>query len=202
MTLVYAVIIAGGKGERLGGVRKAGLRIGSVRLADRVIKALGPVAEPLLISTGPTADADGLPARCVAVPDLSAACAGPLAGVAAAVDALRQRGITAGFLATVAVDTPFLPSDFVARMLPAIGKAPAAYAAWGEDFYPPNAIWRIEAIADLPEIVAGPTPPKSLRALQRELGAVGVDWSGGCATNPFLNLNTIRDLVTLGRLAR
>ena len=46
MSLPHAVIIAGGEGQRLGGVRKADLRIGGVRQIDRVIEALGAVAAP------------------------------------------------------------------------------------------------------------------------------------------------------------
>ncbi|MFN4211385.1 MAG: NTP transferase domain-containing protein, partial [Devosia sp.] len=49
MTLPHAVIIAGGRGERLGGVRKADLRLGGRRLVDRVADELGPLASPLML---------------------------------------------------------------------------------------------------------------------------------------------------------
>lgn len=202
MSLPQAVIIAGGKGERLGGVRKADLLVGGTRLVDRVAQALGAVQSPLMIAVGPQDDGRGARSDSIAVIDLAGPVGGPLAGLVAAVTALHERGISAGLLVSVAVDTPFLPEDFVAVLEAALGDAPAAYAAWGEQFYPPNAIWRIEALAGLPEQVTHNRAPRSLKALQRELGAVAVDWSARAAANPFGNVNTVGELVALGRMAR
>ena len=150
---LHGVIIAGGKGERLGGVRKADLRIGGRRLVDRVAEALGAVSAPLLIATGPGGAWPRLPVGAVAVPDLDAPVGGPLAGLAAAAAALRAHGIDRGLLVSVAVDTPFLPADFAAAMRDGLGYAPAAYAAYGAQFYPPNAIWRIEALSSMVRMV-------------------------------------------------
>lgn len=202
MNLVHAVIIAGGEGQRLGGVRKADLRIAGVRQIDRVIAALGPVARPILVSTGPEHRRIEMPAGCAALPDLDAPHGGPLAGLAAAVDRLGRGGITQGLLVSVAVDTPFLPADFVPRLEAALGAAPAAFAAWGQDFYPPNAIWRVESLQGLPASIIDGTAPASLKALQRELIAVRVDWAEDAEANPFLNINTVADLIALQRIAR
>lgn len=201
MSRPHAVIIAGGKGERLGGVRKGDLRMGGRRLVDRVAEALGAVEAPLMIATGPDESRLRVPAGAVAVPDLDAPVGGPLAGLAAAIEALRARGIDAGLLVSVAVDTPFLPADFGAVMCDGLGSAPAAYAVWGDQFYPPNAIWRIEALAGLPARVREGAAPGSLKALQQELDARRVDWTGRDARNPFANVNTVADLVMLGRVA-
>lgn len=202
MSLPHTVIIAGGKGERLGGVRKADLRVGGRRLVDRVAGALGDVAAPLMISTGPQDDGRGARDDALAVIDLDAPVGGPLAGLAAAVDSLHGRGVHSGLLVSVAVDTPFLPDSFVAVMLERLGDAPAAFAGWGREFYPPNAVWRIEALADLPAQVRQNRAPRSLKALQQAMGARRVDWAAGHAENPFANLNTVADLVALGRTAR
>lgn len=201
MTLPHAVIIAGGQGERLGGVRKADLRIGGVRQIDRVMAALGEVAEPILVGSGPMSRQLTLPANCLAVPDLESPCAGPLAGLAAAVAWLADSGITTGLLISVAVDTPFLPDSFVRRMIDGLGDASAAYAAWGTDFYPPNAVWQIATLQDLPQQMVYAKAPASLKALQRSLGAQRVDWANGETANPFTNINTIADLVALQRIA-
>jgi molybdopterin-guanine dinucleotide biosynthesis protein A len=202
MSLPHAVIIAGGKGERLGGVRKAALRIGGRRLVDRVTEALGPVALPLMIATGPADDGRGERDGAVRVTDLDASLGGPLAGLAAAVAALKRQAIDSGLLVSVAVDTPYLPDDFVAVMADELGDAPAAFAGWGADFYPPNAIWRIEALAALPERVMAGTAPGSLKGLQASMGAQLVDWTARSAVNPFLNVNTMADLLLLERRSR
>lgn len=201
MTQAHAVIITGGRGERLGGVRKADLRIGGVRLIDRVVRAIGPVATPLLVAVGPRGKGPVLP-EAVMIPDLSTSTGGPLAGLAAAIAALRGRGIVEGRLLSAAVDTPFLPADFAAVMLAALDGHDAAFAAWGEDFYPPNAAWDIAALADLPERIMGGGAPRSLKDLLTELGANRVDWATRSPENPFLNLNTLNDLVALGQMAR
>lgn len=198
----HAVIIAGGNGERLGVVRKADLRIGGVRLVDRVANGLGPLASPLMLSVGPSDDGRGIQTGSIRVTDLAAPVGGPMAGLAAAVASLRARGISEGVLVSVAVDTPFLPDDFCDVMVGALGDAAAAFAAWGNDFYPPNAAWRLAALAALPERMGHGSAPKSLKALQHELGARRVDWTASHAHNPFLNLNTPADLVALGRIAR
>jgi molybdopterin-guanine dinucleotide biosynthesis protein A len=202
MTLPHAVIIAGGEGQRLGGVRKADLRIGGVRQIDRVIGALGAVQSPILVSSGPPGRLLDLSPGFVMVPDVDAPCAGPLAGLVAAINWLTRHGIVEGLLVSVAVDTPFLPGHFVLRMGAALETAPAAFAAWGEDFYPPNAVWRIEALLTLPARIAAGDGPSSLKILQRTLEARRVDWAMDQATNPFRNVNTMADLVALQRIAK
>lgn len=201
MSLPHAVIIAGGKGERLGGVRKGELRIGGRRLIDRVAESLGAVAPPLMIATGPGAVRLPLPAGAIGVADLDAPVGGPLAGLAVAVESLQARGIFEGQLISVAVDTPFLPASFAAVMREALGGAPAACASWGEQVYPPHALWRLEALSALPEQVRTGTAAHSLKSLQQGLGAVRVDWAGRVDADPFASINTVGDLVRLGRLA-
>jgi molybdopterin-guanine dinucleotide biosynthesis protein A len=197
----YAVIIAGGQGQRLGGVRKGELRIGGVRLVERVRLALGDVAEPLLLATGPGGDSSA-DAGLLAVSDLDGPIGGPLAGLAAAVDALQRNGVRSGILVSVAVDTPFLPQGFAANMAAALGNADAVYAAWDEAFYPPNAAWRIEALSALPDQVRDGTSAPSLKALHQQLEARRHDWRDRYEQDPFANLNMLADLVALQRQAR
>jgi molybdopterin-guanine dinucleotide biosynthesis protein A len=200
MSLPHAVIIAGGRGQRLGGVRKADLKIGGRRLLTRVTGALGPVASPLLVTTGHGSLT--MPTGAVAVPDLNDTLGGPLAGLAAAVDWLATQGISTGLLVSAAVDTPFFPINFIATMTAALESHAAVYASWGDEFYPPHAVWRLEFLTTLPDRVRAGTPPKSLKALLRELDAKAHDWQAFSVCNPFENLNTLADLVRLGARAR
>jgi molybdopterin-guanine dinucleotide biosynthesis protein A len=197
MSLPHAVIIAGGQGQRLGGVRKGDLKLGNVRLIDRVTAALGMVAAPLLVATGHGSLA--LPPGAISVPDLNDTLGGPLAGLAAAVDWLAEHGIADGLLVSTSVDTPFLPADFVAVVTRALESHAAVFAQWGNDFYPPQALWRLSAIATLPARVRAGTAPKSLKALLGEIAATTQDWQGLTPLNPFENLNTMADMVRLGR---
>lgn len=201
MSAPYAVIIAGGQGQRLGGVRKRDIRIGGIMLIERVRQALGAVAEPPLVATGP-GEAPVLEDGMLAVADLDGPVGGPLAGLAAAADALQRRGVENGVLVSVAVDTPFLPPGFAEAMAAALGNRDAVYAARGEDFYPPNAAWRLEALSALPGQVRDGTAPGSLKALHGQLKGGRCDWRDSHEHDPFANLNTLVDLIALQRRAR
>jgi molybdenum cofactor guanylyltransferase len=197
----HGLILAGGRGERLGGVRKSSIRIGRVRLVDRVAKAFEGIEAPLLISTGHD-DHGAVPEGAVAVADLDSRTGGPLAGLAAAVDWFAGHGVHSGTLVCAAVDTPFLPLDYAAEMERGLGNGHVAYARWGEAFYPTNAIWRLETIADLPMRVRAGSAPRSLKALIEQLEGLPVYWRAGHGEDPFANLNTLADLVALGRRAK
>lgn len=189
---VRALILAGGRGSRLGDVRKGDLRIGGRRLLTRVRARLGDL--PILVSSGPgpAMDDDG-------IADIADGFGGPMAGIWAALHHLRARGGAEDVLLTVAVDTPFLPWDFAERMTGALAEgADAALAAWAGRIYPTNAAYRLAALWPL---LSGPGPDSPKRLL-RQLGAVDVDWSEAETDDPFANLNTLEDLIILGRRAK
>src|SRR3569623_866894 len=100
-TRIAAVILAGGRGERLGGANKAEIVFDGERLIDRALRVAAG-CDPMLIAVGPTGY---IPPHGRAIPDLPTDYAGPLAGVAAAIDALRTEH--AAWLLSLA-DDPFL----------------------------------------------------------------------------------------------
>jgi molybdopterin-guanine dinucleotide biosynthesis protein A len=113
MNPAWGLILAGGCGSRLGGVNKARLRLGGVRLIDHLAARLAGCAKPLLIATGPEPIANGLPTGTVAIADVPGGVGGPLAGLAAASNWLSDNGICEGWLVTAAVDAPLLPDERV-----------------------------------------------------------------------------------------
>lgn len=187
-----AVILAGGRGERLGGADKAMIEIGSRRLMDRVRAALGG-CEPVLVAAGRTPRA--IEESLQAVPDLESGYAGPLAGVAAAVGALAETNVE--WLLSVAVDTPFFPDDFLARAIALRDGVDAVVAAFGGQDYPTNTLWRLAAIHDLPLGVQTGTAPHSLKRLLAGLPHARLDYAGVVAEDPFANVNTPEDLMNL-----
>lgn len=182
------VILAGGRGERLGGVNKALLEIGSERFIDRAVAALAGCS-PLLVAVG--REAFDLPTGTVPIFDIAADYAGPLAGLAAAVDALADSDVEV--LASLAVDTPLFPSDFVARALPLLSRG-AVMASFGMQDYPTNTLWRFEAIRGLADEVRAGTAPRSLKRLAARVEAQRLDYAGILADDPFRNANTPEDL--------
>ena len=192
MTAIAALILAGGKGERLGGVNKALLTIGDTRFIDRAM-AVTEGCAPKLLAVGRTGFE--APPELIQIADLDTDYAGPLAGVAAAVEHLA--GTTAEMLFSLAVDTPLFPRDFLTRALPLLGTASAVLAAYGEQDYPTNALWRLDALATLPHGIRTGTAPRSLKRLAEGLGAVRLDYAALSNFDPFRNANTPEDLAFL-----
>jgi molybdopterin-guanine dinucleotide biosynthesis protein A len=198
---VAGLILAGGRGERLGGAIKSELPVGGVRLLERVAARLDGCS-PLLVAHGRIApELLRLESRMIGVADLDGDYAGPLAGVAGAMAYLRTLTAPPELLISVAVDTPFLPEDFVARLVGELGAAPAAIAASGGQPYPTNSIWRLGRFRDLPERVLAGTAPRSLKSLCAQAGGHLIEWPVGDAGDPFANVNTPEDLAALEQRA-
>jgi molybdopterin-guanine dinucleotide biosynthesis protein A len=201
---IAAVILAGGLGERLGHVSKAQIRIGGRRLIEWVAGSLGDDVDAIIVSVGRED-----PARFahdpawITIQDLGPTNIGPIGGLAAAISWCLQQPSPPDFLLSVAVDTPFFPDDFVAHALTAAtNETDAVIAAYDGQSYPTNALWRLASIADLPQRVEAGTAPSSPKRLATELRSVTIDWSPLAGGDPFANLNTIADLVALGRRAK
>ncbi|MBI4923156.1 MAG: NTP transferase domain-containing protein [Devosia nanyangense] len=199
MDKIAAVILAGGRGERLGGVNKALIEIGGKRLLDRVREALAG-CEPILLSVGGAAFGVAAFPLEEQVLDLATGYGGPLAGVAAALERLADD--PPDLLLSVAVDTPFFPADFVARALPLLDTAPAVVAAYAGQTYPTNALWRFAALSALPAQLRAGAAPHSLKRLAAALGAAPLDYAGSAGEDPFANVNTPADLAALRRRAQ
>jgi molybdopterin-guanine dinucleotide biosynthesis protein A len=107
---VTGVVLAGGRGSRMGGLDKGLQRLDGKPLAQHALERLAPQVGPLLINANRNLEAYaafGVPV----VADAEADFAGPLAGMLAAL----QRCATP-WLVTVPCDTPHFPRDLVARL--------------------------------------------------------------------------------------
>jgi molybdopterin-guanine dinucleotide biosynthesis protein A len=120
---ITGLVLAGGRGARLGGIDKGLALFDGRMLAVHVIDRLRPQVGSLLISANRNADryAQWAP---VVVDDDPAAYAGPLSGIRAAMAAAAT-----DWLAVVPCDLPHVPRDVVERLAAAVGDAPAAFAA-------------------------------------------------------------------------
>ncbi|AZG13954.1 molybdenum cofactor guanylyltransferase MobA [Cupriavidus pauculus] len=111
---ITGLILAGGRGSRMGGTDKGLQPFRGVPLVRHVLDRLAPQAGPLLINANRHPDryaAFGVPVIADTMPDF----AGPLAGMLAGLAHCRT-----GWLVTVPCDTPFLPDDLVQRLARAI----------------------------------------------------------------------------------
>lgn len=196
---LHALILAGGQGSRLGLIRKDQVRFNGLSLFDRMAGQFSVSGANLLVSVG--RETSLRRGDAIVLPDPDLPIGGPMAGLVAAAAHLENHD-SSDLLVTAAVDTPFLPDDFVRRLVAALdGGALAAEAGWRDNLYPTNAIWRVSVLKDLPRLAREGTAPNSPKALLAELGAPTVDWADKVDEDPFANLNTLDDLVALARRA-
>ncbi len=153
-----AIIVAGGRGTRLGGVSKPDLSVGGMPLLDRTLAAVSGARETVIVG-GPRREG-------VLWAVESPAGSGPAAAVAAGVAAL---GSGAAWTVVLAVDTP-RASDAVVALLamlpPDAGAGEDVDGAWLVDDtgyeQPLLAVYRTEALAAR---CADPQAGRSMRSL-------------------------------------
>jgi len=110
---VTGVVLAGGRGRRMGGADKGLVAIAGRPMVERVLDALRPQVGPVLISANRHLERYAAFGHSV-VPDIWPGYPGPLAGVLAALRRLETE-----FAVTVPCDAPLLPPDLVARLFEA-----------------------------------------------------------------------------------
>lgn len=106
----FGLILAGGRGTRMGGVAKADLMLGEQSLLLRCAERLEPQVRKLGVNTN-----DTIYSKWDVVPDTMTGRLGPLAGILAGLGWAQSQG--ASHIVSVAVDTPFFPCDLVPRLL-------------------------------------------------------------------------------------
>lgn len=193
-----AVILAGGRGERLGGEVKALIDLEGERLLDRAARLVAG-AETILVSCGPHDPRRwDLPPDWIALPDLPQPLGGPMAGLIAAIDWARRQPSPPEAILLAPVDSPLLPADLPRRLVSELAGAPCSVASHAGQLYPTSSAWRFDAVADLPRQLDLGTAPGSLRRLAEHLGAAIIEVppapDGG---NPFADLDTPADRLAL-----
>ena len=122
---VTAIVLCGGRGQRLGGVDKPLLLVAGKPLVMHAVERLMPQVERVLISHAPGNDAYlGLGLDCVAD---SAAHEGPIAGLAACLPHVKTP-----WLLTWPGDAPFPPPNLIAHLTPACKASGAASVTAGD----------------------------------------------------------------------
>lgn len=188
---ITGLVLAGGRGQRMGG-RDKGLQPFAGRpLAAHVIERLRPQVSALIISANRNGDAYAALGAPV-VSDETQDFAGPLAGMLAGLRAART-----DYVLTVPCDTPYLPEDLATRLAAALidtGDATpplAAYAATAHGPHPVFALLHRSLADDLAAtLVAG---EHRVRAWLARHKAVQVHFGD---ERPFYNVNTLDDLHT------
>ncbi len=114
---ITGLILAGGRGQRLGGVDKGLQHWRGMPLVDHALARLAPQVREVLVSANRNA-ADYAARGVRVLADASDDFPGPLAGILAGL-----RASSTPWLAVVPCDSPRLPVDLFARLAAAVGDA-------------------------------------------------------------------------------
>jgi len=192
---IPAVIIAGGRSTRMG-QDKSGLQLGARPLLDRIIERLRPQASVIDVNTN-IVPPPHLPQGVTAFADTVEGRLGPLAGVLSALRHTQRHYPDAPCVVTVPTDTPFFPTDLVARLASSRRQADEITIAYTDDtMHPIFGLWPV-AIADDLENWLVSDDKRRVRSFIARYPMVAVDFpmiaTKAGAFDPFYNINTPAD---------
>ncbi|MEO1248763.1 MAG: molybdenum cofactor guanylyltransferase MobA [Pseudomonadota bacterium] len=193
---VTGVLLAGGQSRRMGGGDKCLLPVAGRPMLAHAIDRLAPQVSSLVLNAnGPAerfADFD-LPIA----PDSVAGFVGPLAGILTGCRWAAAHHPDHRFIVTAAADTPFFPTDLVARLVDAaMEEETIVLAASGGRTHPVFGLWPVGLADDLENWLAVPENRKILTWVNRHPNKL-VEFDtrvGEPAGDPFFNINTPEDL--------
>ncbi|HZF18250.1 MAG TPA: molybdenum cofactor guanylyltransferase MobA [Burkholderiales bacterium] len=185
---VTGLILAGGKGSRMGGVDKGLQAFRGKRLVDHVYERLAPQVGGVIINANQNQEAYRTFGVRV-VSDAIGGFAGPLAGFHAGLCVSKRP-----FLASAPCDSPFLPEDLVARLYARIDETGAelAVAKTGDQPHPVFSLMRRGVLDHLSDFLKG--GGRKIDAWYATLNVVEVVFDD--EAQAFSNINTLDELAS------
>ncbi|MEO1661249.1 MAG: molybdenum cofactor guanylyltransferase [Pseudomonadota bacterium] len=187
---VPCVILAGGQSRRFGS-NKAFARFRGARLIDYLIQRMAEqTSGPIAINASPDPGYDHL--NHLVLSDQLPGRIGPLAGLHAAMFWAQKNGYHS--VITTPVDTPILPTNFVARLIetgaPAIAKA-------NQRRHPVHGLWPTRLLEPLADTIEGGM--RAARDWATACDAIDCEFPESSGADFFFNVNTPDDLHILER---
>lgn len=165
---ITGVVLAGGRGARMGGVDKGLQHFHGVPLALHALRRLQPQVGSCMVNANRHLDAYrqfGVPVHPDTLPDF----AGPLAGFATALGRCATP-----WLVTVPCDSPLFPSDLVARLAAAIVREQADIAMASAPEPDPDGsapVWRVQPVFCLLPVRLRPSLDAFIASGRRKIDA-------------------------------
>jgi molybdenum cofactor guanylyltransferase len=181
---VTGIVLAGGKGTRMGGVDKGLQPLRGKPMAAWAIARLRPQVDEVVISANQNLEVYRAFGYRV-VSDEVGGFAGPLAGLHAGLKAA-----TYPLVATVPCDSPFLPGDLVSRLSSALQTSDLAVARTGAQPHPVFALMKREVRESLEAFLA--SGGRKIDAWYADLDVIEVPFDD--EADAFRNINTLEEL--------
>ena len=190
---VTAVVLAGGRARRMGGLDKGLIELNRTPLIEYALAALAGQVDTILVNANRNLERYaglGYPV----IEDHHSGFNGPLAGMASALSAMQTR-----YLVTVPCDSPALPQDLVDRLLHARSDADAelAVAHDGTRIQPVFALLQRTLLPSLERFLDAEGRKIDQWYAQHRLALT--DFSD--QPDAFANVNTPEDLARLSRMS-
>jgi molybdopterin-guanine dinucleotide biosynthesis protein A len=181
---VSGIILAGGRGSRMGGVDKGLQVLRGKPMVEHVIARFAPQVAEVIINANQNLEQYRQYGHRV-VSDEVGGFAGPLAGLHAGLKAA-----THPLVVTVPCDSPFLPEDLVARLQKFLGGYQLAVAKTGAQPHPVFALMKREVRKSLEAFLA--SGGRKIDAWYAALPVVEVRFDD--EADAFRNINTLEEL--------
>ena len=181
---ITGIVLAGGKGSRMGGVDKGLQPLRGKAMIEWVLARFEPQVSEIIINANQNIDryrSYGHPV----VSDRIGGFAGPLAGLHAGLNAAKHP-----LVVTVPCDSPFLPADLVARLGTALGANQLAVAKTGDQAHPVFALMKRDVRESLEAFLA--SGGRKIDAWYAALKVVEVSFDD--EADAFRNINTLDEL--------
>jgi molybdopterin-guanine dinucleotide biosynthesis protein A len=188
LSSVTGLILAGGKGSRMGGVDKGLQAFRGKRLVDHVYERFAPQVGGIIINANQNHE-EYKTFGVRVVSDAIGGYAGPLAGLHAGLSVSKRP-----FLASVPCDSPFLPADLIERLYHRIDETGAelAVAKTGDQPHPVFSLMRRGVLDHLADFLKG--GGRKIDAWYATLNVVEVGFDD--EPEAFSNINTREELQT------
>jgi len=185
---VTGLILAGGKGSRMGGVDKGLQSLRGKRLVDHVYERISPQVGGVIINANQNHE-EYKTFGVRVVSDAIGGFAGPLAGLHAGLSISKRP-----FLASVPCDSPFLPADLIERLYQRIDETGAelAVAKTGEQPHPVFSLMRRGVLDHLADFLKD--GGRKIDAWYATLNVIEVPFDD--EPEAFSNINTREELQT------
>jgi molybdopterin-guanine dinucleotide biosynthesis protein A len=181
---VSGIVLAGGKGSRMGGVDKGLQPLRGKPMVAWAIARLKPQVEEIVINANQNLEIYAAFGYRV-VSDEIGGFAGPLAGLHAGLSAA-----TYPLAATVPCDSPFLPGDLVSRLSNSLGENDLAVAKTGDQAHPVFVLLKTSLKRNLQAFLQG--GGRKIDAWYASLKVVEVRFDD--EADAFRNINTLEEL--------
>jgi molybdenum cofactor guanylyltransferase len=190
---IAGLILAGGRGTRMGGKDKGLVEFNGKSMVEHVLAALRPQVAEVLINANRNEEAYRK-TGCKVVSDAVTGFAGPLAGVSAGMHAVTRTHVL-----VLPCDGPFVPTWLAQRLWTAsAGKDDVIVAAHdGERLHPTFALLPLSVLDDLDAYLAA--GGHKIDTFYYRHSFVPVDFSD--YPQAFLNINTPEDVEQFAHLA-